>query len=128
MESALKEAINGEKPNSIQLLSNAHDMLPSSILMDCAWSGSHSFHDRGSVHCNELIAYWIIEGFLGHVDSIEKAYEEGHRVLMDLIDCQLPKKVEGNFVVMERSMEADYIVQKEQCCGWMTTTVLDLME
>lgn len=74
VESALKKAINGEKHNSIQLLSNANDMLPNSILMDCAWSGSHFFRDRGSVHCNESIAYWIIEGFLGHVDSIERRH------------------------------------------------------
>lgn len=47
---------------------------------------------------------------------------------MGLIDCQLLKKVEGNFVVMERSMEADYIVQERAILRLDDYTVLDLME
>ncbi|KAH7847660.1 hypothetical protein Vadar_028717 [Vaccinium darrowii] len=120
MESALKEvqALNDEQFNSIKLriksmklLSNAHEMLPSRILMDCAWGGSHFFRDRGSFHYNELIAYWILEGYLGHIDSIVEAYKEGYRVLMDLIDCQLLKKEEDDYIIMEKSEEADYIVR-----------------
>ncbi|GFS42296.1 hypothetical protein Acr_00g0079130 [Actinidia rufa] len=62
------------------------------------------------VHYNELIAYWILEGYLGSIDCVEQAYEKGHRILMELIDCGLLKKVEADCVVLERSVEADYIL------------------
>ncbi|KAF5935574.1 hypothetical protein HYC85_026703 [Camellia sinensis] len=112
LESALDEAFDGENKNFIQLLSSAYDMLPSTILMDCTWRGSHFFRNRGNIHYNELIAYWIMEGYFGHIDCIEKAYEEGHRVLMELIDCRLLKKVDADCIIMERSVEADYILME----------------
>ncbi|PSS04019.1 Disease resistance protein [Actinidia chinensis var. chinensis] len=124
LERALKEAFDGENRNVIQLLCSAHEMLPSSILVDCAWRGGHYFRDCGSVHYNELIAYWILEGYLGSIDCVEKAYEKGHRILMELIDCGLLKKVEADCVILERSVEADYILTEraklnlDSCNRW----------
>ncbi|KAL6985923.1 hypothetical protein U1Q18_019297 [Sarracenia purpurea var. burkii] len=112
LESALLEEFDGENRNFLQLLCRAHDMLPSSILVDFAWKGRHFFRDRGSAHYNELIAYWIMEGYFGHIDCLEKAYEEGHCVLMELIDCGLLKKAEADCVIMERSVEADYVIKE----------------
>ncbi|KAL7169977.1 hypothetical protein ACSBR2_034930 [Camellia fascicularis] len=136
LESALDEAFDGENKNFIQLLSSAFDMLPSTILMDCTWRGSHFFRNRGNVHYNELIAYWIIEGYFGHIDCIEKAYEEGHRVLMELIDCRLLKKVDADCIIMEISVEADYILMEramlslEDChrCGFNGISSLGLAD
>ncbi|KAI7989504.1 putative disease resistance protein [Camellia lanceoleosa] len=136
LESALDEAFDGENKNFIQLLSSAYDMLPSTILMDCTWRGSHFFRNRGNIHYNELIAYWIMEGYFGHIDRIEKAYEEGHRVLMELIDCRLLKKVDADCIIMERSVEADYILMErsmlslEDChrCGFNGISRLGLAD
>ncbi|KAF5938257.1 hypothetical protein HYC85_025763, partial [Camellia sinensis] len=77
------------------LLRSGYDMLPRSVLIDCCRHGSHFFRDRGSIHYSELIAYWILEGYLGHVDCMEKAYEKGHSVFMELVDCQLLKKLDS---------------------------------
>ncbi|GFS42300.1 hypothetical protein Acr_00g0079150 [Actinidia rufa] len=82
--------------------------LPSSILVDCAWRGGHYFRNCGSVHYNELIAYWILEDYLGSIDCVEKAYEKGHRILTELIDCGLLKKVEADCVVLERSEDGKW--------------------
>ncbi|KAF5940801.1 hypothetical protein HYC85_021968 [Camellia sinensis] len=136
LESALDEACDGENKNFIQLLSSAFDMLPSTILMDCTWRGSHFFRNHGNVHYNELIAYWIMEDYFGHMDCIEKAYEEGHRVLMELIDCRLLKKVDADCIIMERLVVADYILMErailslEDChrCGFYGISSLGLAD
>ncbi|CAK9173285.1 unnamed protein product [Ilex paraguariensis] len=104
----LEDALEESKNYSFkQLLRSGYDKVPDGVLIDCSCEGSHFFRDRGSVHFIELIAYWIIEGYLGDIDSIDKAYEEGHRVLMELIHCQILKKVEenvkGNHLRMERA-------------------------
>ncbi|KAL7234460.1 hypothetical protein ACSBR1_017961 [Camellia fascicularis] len=89
LESALKEASesDGKNYNLAWLLHSGYDMLPRSVLIDCCRHGSHFFRDRGSIHNSELLAYWILEGYLGHVDCLEKAYEKGHSVFMELMDC-----------------------------------------
>ncbi|XAR53695.1 hypothetical protein NMG60_11022346 [Bertholletia excelsa] len=86
------------------------------VLIDCCWPGSHFYRDCGRSHHMELIAYWILEGYLGDVDSVEKAYEKGHQVLMELLDCQILKKVEGDYVViMEGAKERlDKIVMQNE--------------
>uniref|UniRef100_A0A5B6ZQQ5 Uncharacterized protein n=2 Tax=Davidia involucrata TaxID=16924 RepID=A0A5B6ZQQ5_DAVIN len=104
LESALEEACDNESYNITQLLRSGYGMLPYGILIDCCWGGSHFFRDR-SVHYNELIAYWIMEGYLGRVDCIEKAYEKGHHVIMELIDCGMLKTLEVGYVIMEEAMK-----------------------
>ncbi|KAM7506156.1 hypothetical protein LguiB_005060 [Lonicera macranthoides] len=98
LESALEEASETENYNVLRLLCSGYNLLPVGVLIDCCWSGTHFFRDCGSVHYNELITYWILEGYLGQVNSIEKAYEKGHHVLMELIDCQILKTLESGFV------------------------------
>ncbi|KAI3471564.1 hypothetical protein Pfo_028214 [Paulownia fortunei] len=86
--------------NVTQLLISGYERLPRSVLIDCYSSETplrHFLHQRGMVNFNELISYWIMEGHLGH--RIEDAYEEGHRVLMDLVDCGLLKKLEAGYVM-----------------------------
>ncbi|KAL7197368.1 hypothetical protein ACSBR2_019993 [Camellia fascicularis] len=103
LKSALKEASesNGKNYNLAWLLRSGYDMLPRSVLIDCCRHGSHFFRDRGSIHYSELMAYWILEGYLGHVDCMEKAYEKGHSVFMELVDCQLLKKLDSGYVIMD---------------------------
>ncbi|KAL7203943.1 hypothetical protein ACSBR2_017076 [Camellia fascicularis] len=103
LESALKEACESDSKNYnlAWLLHNGYDMLPKSVLIYCCRHGSHFFRDRGSIYYSELIAYWILERYLGHVDCMEKAYEKGHFVFMELVDCQLLKKPDSGNVVMD---------------------------
>ncbi|CAL5434855.1 unnamed protein product [Camellia sinensis] len=103
LKSALKEASesDGKNYNLAWLLRSGYDLLPRSVLIDCCRHGSHFFRDRGSIHYSELIAYWILEGYLGHVDCMEKAYEKGHSVFMELVDCQLLKKLDSGYVIMD---------------------------
>jgi Leucine-rich repeat (LRR) protein len=98
LEDALVEARETEHYNVRRLLYSGYEPVPVSVLVDCCWSGAHFFRDSGSVHYNELITYWILEGYLGKFDSIEKCYEKGHHVLMELIDFQLLKKLESGYV------------------------------
>ncbi|XAR53694.1 hypothetical protein NMG60_11022344 [Bertholletia excelsa] len=58
---------------------------------------------------------WMLEGYLGDVDSVEKAYEKGHQVLMELLDCRILKKVNGDYVLMEGARERlDKIVMQNE--------------
>ncbi|KAK2989188.1 hypothetical protein RJ640_029380 [Escallonia rubra] len=120
----LKRTLEGAPENpsySIkQLLHSGYDMLPNSILMDLCWHGSHYFRDFRSVYFNELIAYWMVEGFLGRVNCIEQAYNDGHRVLMELIDCGVVKKLDEGYVFINREdLNLDefrcHIKQEENC-------------
>ncbi|WOG98160.1 hypothetical protein DCAR_0417501 [Daucus carota subsp. sativus] len=99
LEAALEKAFSDENYDIVHLLWNA-DPYRFRILIDCCWEGRHFFRGRGGVHYNELITYWILEGYLGRIDSIEKAYEAGHRVLMDLLDCRIVKELEAGYVIM----------------------------
>ncbi|KAI8562127.1 hypothetical protein RHMOL_Rhmol03G0010500 [Rhododendron molle] len=104
LKRALEEASTEECYNLNQLLRNGYDydlVLPRSIVIDCCRQQSHFFLGHGkSIYYNELIAYWILEGYLGHVDCLEKAYEKGHSVLIELVDCQVLRNLEGGFVTV----------------------------
>ncbi|KAF7148197.1 hypothetical protein RHSIM_Rhsim03G0013500 [Rhododendron simsii] len=102
LKRALEEASTTECYNLNQLLRNGYDLvLPRSIIIDCCRQQSHFFLGHGkSIYYNELIAYWILEGYLGQVDCLEKAYEKGHSVLIELVDCQVLRNLEGGFVTV----------------------------
>ncbi|XP_024982892.1 putative disease resistance protein At4g19050 [Cynara cardunculus var. scolymus] len=101
LEKELEEASENYRVN--RLLCLKHDMLPISVLKDLWWCGDHFFRDSGSVHYNELITYWILEGYLGF-DSMMKLYEKGHGILMELMDCGILKAHEGGYVYMDKSL------------------------
>lgn len=105
LESAMKEAATCEDAhNSANLLLRCgYEMLPKrdKALIDCCWYSLQFFLKHGGVHYNELIACWILEGYFGPVDHVEKVYEEGHRVLVELIDRHLLKIRDDNVVVVE---------------------------
>ncbi|KAJ8766894.1 hypothetical protein K2173_011072 [Erythroxylum novogranatense] len=79
-----------------------YDMLPSSELKSCCWYSRQLFEKHGGFHYNELIACWIMEGYLGFTDCIKKGYMKGHRVLMEFIDRGMLKIQEDNIVTMEK--------------------------
>nr|KAJ0224416.1 hypothetical protein LSAT_V11C100047850 [Lactuca sativa] len=86
-----------------KLLCMKHDVLPISILKDLWWSGHHFFCDSASVHYNELITYWILEGYLGF-GSMTSLYNKGHGIVMELIDYGVLKGLEGDYVFMDKSL------------------------
>ncbi|KDP35434.1 hypothetical protein JCGZ_10817 [Jatropha curcas] len=96
MESALEEAAN----DLIPLLQCTYDMLPRR-LDDCFWHSMQLFSRYGGVHYNELITHWLIEGYLGSFNHLEEAYDHGHQILMELINCGILKIQEDNIIVME---------------------------
>ncbi|GMP42548.1 hypothetical protein CsSME_00012254 [Camellia sinensis var. sinensis] len=117
LESALKEAFESDSKNYnlAWLLHSGYDMLPRSVLIECCQHGSHFFRDRGSIHYSELIAYWILEGYLGHVDCMKKAYEKGQSIFMELVDCQLLKKPDSGYVVMDNDREIVNLDDFDRC-------------
>ncbi|KAF7149237.1 hypothetical protein RHSIM_Rhsim03G0054300 [Rhododendron simsii] len=102
LKRALEEASTTECYNLNRLLCNGyHLVLRGSIIIDCCRRQSHFFLGHGeSIYYNDSIAYWILEGYLGHVDCLEKAYEKGHSVFIELVDCQVLRKLEGGFLTV----------------------------
>ncbi|KZV36378.1 disease resistance protein [Dorcoceras hygrometricum] len=86
---------------NIEKLFIGTEVVPKFVLVDCYGSetpAKHFLRDRDSVHYNELISYWLLEGHLGHFSCIEDAYEEGHRVLMELLDCGILKPLKAGYL------------------------------
>jgi Leucine-rich repeat (LRR) protein len=108
LEGALEEAATCEEAPDHHgvnpLLRCAYHMLlrrTDRALINCWWHSLHFFLKNGGVHFNELIAYWILEGYLDPVELVEEAYKKGHRILIELIDCHMLKIQDGNNVVAE---------------------------
>ncbi|KAK6263402.1 hypothetical protein QUC31_009218 [Theobroma cacao] len=97
LDLALEAAVNDLR----QLLRYTYDKEPGNCMIDCFWHSWHFLGKHGGVHYNELITNWIMERDLNPTDPIEMAYEEGHHVLMKLIDYHLLKMQEDNVVVLE---------------------------
>ncbi|XP_038907241.1 putative disease resistance protein At4g19050 isoform X2 [Benincasa hispida] len=93
------------KRKEISLVRFGFDMLPRSDLamINCCWHSRQFFRNNGGVHYNLLITNWILEECFGLVDHFDKAYHQGHDVLMNLINRGLLKIEENNdnVVVME---------------------------
>ncbi|KAL6133830.1 hypothetical protein ACLB2K_066063 [Fragaria x ananassa] len=103
MENVLEEAAyEGESARTAinLILRSWCNSLPSGAPTDCFWHTFQLLNKPGGVHYNELITQWVMEGYFGSNSQIGKAYEQGHKVLMDLIDWGMLRKQEDNMVVM----------------------------
>jgi Leucine-rich repeat (LRR) protein len=100
LEGALEEAADDV---NYPLLPFAYGMLQMSdmVLINSCRQSRQLFLNHGGVHYHELIAFWILEGCVGAFDRVEEAYEEGHRVLMELVDLHMLKIPYDNIVVMD---------------------------
>ncbi|KAK4852387.1 hypothetical protein QYF36_023540 [Acer negundo] len=104
LKSALQKAVCYEKPcqdGVNPLLYYAYDMMQSHVTKNCFWHSLQFVRNYGGVHYNELITHWIMEGYFNPIDHIDKAYQAGHVVLMELIDRAILKMQENNIVVVE---------------------------
>ncbi|GKA62493.1 putative disease resistance protein [Tanacetum coccineum] len=111
LEKELEEA--SENYNVNKLLTRMHDVMPIGVLKDLWWPGRHFFRDSGSVNYNELLTYWILEGYLGSDQSMTKLYEKGHYILMELMDCGILKDQESGYLFMNKSLLNDDV--RDQC-------------
>ncbi|KAK3200768.1 hypothetical protein Dsin_024183 [Dipteronia sinensis] len=103
LESALEKAAYYEKTDKgvNQLISCAYELFPSTVIQNCFWHSVQFFRKHGGIHYNELITHRIKEGNFDPFDHIEKAYKEGHCVLMELLDRSMLKIQDDNIVSME---------------------------
>ncbi|KAK9984747.1 hypothetical protein SO802_034272 [Lithocarpus litseifolius] len=117
----LKGALE-EPEGANPLLGYVYDMLACTdmALINCCWQSKQLFQNFGGINYEELIACWILEGYVGVNDQFDKAYEEGHSVLMKLIDRCILKLREDGLVTMEGLA---LTVPDEQCHGCRTSSL-----
>ena len=89
-------------------------------LTNCCWQSRQLFHKFGGINYEELIACWILEEYIGVNDQFDKAYEEGHCVLMKLIDRGILKLRVDGLVTMEGLA---LTVPDEHCHGCRTSSL-----
>ncbi|TXG66057.1 hypothetical protein EZV62_007332 [Acer yangbiense] len=85
----------------LPVISCAYEMFPRTVIQNCFWHSVQFFRKHGGIHYNELITHWVMEGNFDPFDHIEKAYKEGHCVLMELLDRGMLKIQDDNIVSME---------------------------
>ncbi|CAE6217730.1 unnamed protein product [Arabidopsis arenosa] len=73
-------------------------------ILDCFWHSLDFFEHCGCVYYRDLITQWILDGYFDPVRSVEKAYQNGHSIFMELIDRGMLKIQENNVVVPEMAM------------------------
>ncbi|KAL3740445.1 hypothetical protein ACJRO7_021692 [Eucalyptus globulus] len=101
LESRIEEVASILESSNIEtLLQHVYEMLPS-ILNKCCWHCRYLFLHHDSIHYNELITHWLLEGYFDHHDHIEKAYDEAHHTLMELIGRGFLRERENSYVYME---------------------------
>ncbi|KAJ0239254.1 putative disease resistance protein [Hirschfeldia incana] len=70
----------------------------------CFWHVLDFYEYAGCAYYRDLIVHWMLEGYFDPVKSVEKAYQEGHNILMEFMNRGILKIQEDNTVVPEVSM------------------------
>ncbi|KAL3741976.1 hypothetical protein ACJRO7_017457 [Eucalyptus globulus] len=94
MASIIKSADNAK------LWQHVYQMLPST-LSKCCWHCRYLFVHHNKIHYNELTAHWLLEGYFGHHDHYETAYEEAHHTLMEFKVRGFLKEKEDSYITMD---------------------------
>ncbi|KAI6703878.1 hypothetical protein NL676_013014 [Syzygium grande] len=101
LDKAVEEAASIIESADIKtVMQHVYKMLPST-LNKCCWHCRYSFLQRDSIHYNELITHWLLEGYFDHHDHVEMAYEEAHHTLMELKDRGFLRGKENGYVYMD---------------------------
>ncbi|KAF3532710.1 hypothetical protein DY000_02037403 [Brassica cretica] len=79
----------------------------------CLWHVLDFYKYSGCAYYRDLIVHWMLEGYFDPVKSVEKAYQEGHSILMEFMNRGILKMQEDNMVVPEVSMR--YLLDLEDC-------------
>ncbi|KAI4371105.1 hypothetical protein MLD38_019374 [Melastoma candidum] len=103
LESALEEAADIFRSGDVnKLVTLVYEMFArNGTISDCAWHIRRLFVEPRAMHCNELTAHWLLEGYLGDLEQIDIAFEEAHRTLMDLKARGILKERENSFIYLE---------------------------
>ncbi|XP_009128807.1 probable disease resistance protein At5g45510 isoform X1 [Brassica rapa] len=112
IEKKIEEVLSAARPSDSSInpvLRLAYELLEfdfplKDAILDCFWHSLDFFEHCGSVYYRDLITQWILEGYFDPVRSVEKAYQDGHLILMELINRGMLKIQENNVVVPERAM------------------------
>ncbi|CAH2078571.1 unnamed protein product [Thlaspi arvense] len=104
---ASKNAIEHSRYNpvlrlSYELLKPEGDV--KSPVIACFWHVLDFYKHCGCAYYRDLIVHWMLEGYFDPVKSVEKAYNEGHSILMQFMNRGILKIQEDNMVVPEMSM------------------------
>ncbi|CAA7054927.1 unnamed protein product [Microthlaspi erraticum] len=75
-----------------------------SVIVDCFWHSLDFFKHNGCVDYNHLITQWMLEGYFDPVRSVKKAYNDGHDILVELINRGILKTQEDDMVIPEMAM------------------------
>ncbi|XVE65366.1 hypothetical protein DITRI_Ditri07aG0175000 [Diplodiscus trichospermus] len=128
LEHAFHEALNilqqADKDDPIPLLHFTYEKLTDDCMIDCFWHSWNFLGKHGGAQYNDLITHWILEGHLDLAAGLEKAYEKGYRVLMELIDRGFLKMQEDNLIVLEG---ATLTLDDHSCRGLFETSDLGLV-
>lgn len=84
------------------LVCSAVELIEKGVTKDCFLYSIELFRNYSGINFNELITYWIMEGYFDPFDQVEKAYWQGYDVLTELIDRALLKIQENSIVTVER--------------------------
>ncbi|CAH8390276.1 unnamed protein product [Eruca vesicaria subsp. sativa] len=112
IEKKIKKVLSAARPSESAInpiMRLAYELLEigfplKDAILDCFWHSLDFFEHCGSVYYRDLITQWILEGYFDPVRSVEKAYQDGHLILMELINRGMLKIQENNVVVPERAM------------------------
>nr|ASM61059.1 NB-ARC domain containing disease resistance protein [Arabidopsis thaliana]ASM61061.1 NB-ARC domain containing disease resistance protein [Arabidopsis thaliana]ASM61062.1 NB-ARC domain containing disease resistance protein [Arabidopsis thaliana] len=104
---ASKNAIDRSRYNPVLRLSYEllkPDETVKRPMIACFWHILDFYKYSGCAYYRDLIVHWMLEGYFDPVKSVEKAYQEGHSILMDFMNRGILKIQEDNMVVPEFSM------------------------
>ncbi|XP_006282535.2 putative disease resistance protein At4g19050 [Capsella rubella] len=104
---ACKNAIDRRLYNPVLRLSYELLKLDDTVkrpVIACFWHILDFYNYSGCAYYRDLIVHWMLEGYFDPVKSVEKAYQEGHSILMDFMNRGILKIQEDNIVVPEFAM------------------------
>ncbi|KAH7834130.1 hypothetical protein Vadar_012978 [Vaccinium darrowii] len=90
-----KDAIDGES-EVFERLKFSYSRLGSKVLQDCFLYCSLYPEDH-DIPVKELIEYWIAEGFIADLDSVEAKFDKGHTILRKLTSASLLERFTDNY-------------------------------
>ncbi|KAH0941349.1 hypothetical protein HID58_000986 [Brassica napus] len=122
---ASKNAVDRSRYNPVLRLSyellKPEENIERPVIIACFWHVLDFYEYSGCAYYRDLIVHWMLEGYFDPVKSVEKAYLEGHSILMEFMNRGILKMQEDNTVVPEVSMR---ILLDLEDCGFFGRSCL----
>ncbi|KAL0727522.1 hypothetical protein Bca4012_023615 [Brassica carinata] len=114
---ASKNAVDRSRYNPVLRLSyellKPEEKMERPAVIACFWHVLDFYKYSGCAYYRDLIVHWMLEGYFDPVKSVEKAYQEGHSILMEFMNRGILKTQEDNTLVPEVSMR--HLLDLEDC-------------